>query len=958
MESSGEPKSRRLRILALHGAKANNETTRIQLENLQITEEKYDLVYLRGFVEDAEGHKDLADLVSGPFYSWIDDTSNESRVESIHRSVLNVYHVIRDMGPFDGIFAFSSGAVIASIVMNMLYDETLREKFLGSDYVQMDSTEVLASHPKAAQPSRRLSMDWLLRPAANRQNPPSPSPAQIDPPSSVPSAFKRASMDLVANARALFQQSEAFVTPTRFEMKKAQSRRRLMSQRNLRVSERMLGSKAVRRSSVDYLLKKADQKRSSLAVNTIDTEPASQEALDLHEEEESHPEMHDVRMETSRQDNRIKREVFIDHDVEAAESQSFHPKFIICAYTASSMQNLSNTRKVLQCGYNLTKGSILGIKSFHLIGIADQAKAQSEEWAMTYADRRLLYIQSSHAVPRSVLNDTFLLQQISSFIDHEGRSISTPIMPTFVPTSSVSSISILPEIQVSLVRLNENNLPGRQHSFVDNDQPGDSIVDVLKTQPRDKPFLFDARTNFENCTTYGEVYDFVRLGDGNLSKLGIEKGDVVVYVCPLGAVGALAFLSFASSSIASPLAPNSKKEDCLEALEQLHPRHLMLFTDIECAEIKEAFEIYSNNQVDCVLHKWSTVIEKPGLFQYEGIYTTIEQPHSVSFSDKTEGLLKRTIARRRSSVSSCGNNNTCLLLRTSGTTSTPKVVPLKQSDLVRNAAILASSLGLQSNDICYNVMPLFHIGGLSASVLSTLVSGGTLCCETKTFNPQQMFEAIATSSPRPTWYSAVPTISNSVVKFIKSIKDDNKDYQKFGLTGSGVWASGERGHALRFIRSGAAELLDADAKEMSHTFGGIPIVSTYSMSEQMPITQPPNLSKEASTSNIRSGTVGVAVSASLAIVDGSLRPLPPNEVGEIAISGQTIMKNYLGNPEADMKSYFYLDLDVIGTPNETMGRYFLTGDTAVMDKDGFITLKGRSKEVIKKGGEQVSFVYL
>ena len=133
MESSGEPQTKRLRILALHGAKANNETTRIQLQNLQISEEKYDLVYLRGVVEDAEGHEDLADLVSGPFYSWIDDTSDESRVQSIHRSVLNVYHVIRDMGPFDGIFAFSSGAVIATIVMNMLHDETLREKFLGQN---------------------------------------------------------------------------------------------------------------------------------------------------------------------------------------------------------------------------------------------------------------------------------------------------------------------------------------------------------------------------------------------------------------------------------------------------------------------------------------------------------------------------------------------------------------------------------------------------------------------------------------------------------------------------------------------------------------------------------------------------------------------------------------------------------------------------------------------------------
>ncbi len=67
------------------------------------------------------------------------------------------------------------------------------------------------------------------------------------------------------------------------------------------------------------------------------------------------------------------------------------------------------------------------------------------------------------------------------------------------------------------------------------------------------------------------------------------------------------------------------------------------------------------------------------------------------------------------------------------------------------------------------------------------------------------------------------------------------------------------------------------------------------------------------------------------------------------------MKNYLENPEADAKNYFYLTLpgdSVDATP--TKGRYFLTGDVGVLDKEGFLSLKGRAKELIKKGGEQVS----
>ena len=89
-------------------------------------------------------------------------------------------------------------------------------------------------------------------------------------------------------------------------------------------------------------------------------------------------------------------------------------------------------------------------------------------------------------------------------------------------------------------------------------------------------------------------------------------------------------------------------------------------------------------------------------------------------------------------------------------------------------------------------------------------------------------------------------------------------------------------------------------------------------------------------------------------MNGTLRPLPHGEVGELAISGSTVMKAYLDNLDADRKSFFYLPLDIVGTSAESMGRYFLTGDTGMMDKDGFITLNGRTKELIKKGGEQIS----
>lgn len=83
----------------------------------------------------------------------------------------------------------------------------------------------------------------------------------------------------------------------------------------------------------------------------------------------------------------------------------------------------------------------------------------------------------------------------------------------------------------------------------------------------------------------------------------------------------------------------------------------------------------------------------------------------------------------------------------------------------------------------------------------------------------------------------------------------------------------------------------------------------------------------------------------------TLRPQPHGAEGEIAISGPTVLKKYLDNPVADKKSYFFLT-----QKGDTKSRYFLTGDVGVLDGEGFLSLKGRAKELIKKGGEQGTFL--
>ena len=122
----------RTRILALCGAKSNNEVTQLQLSNLNITEDNYDIVYLNGWKEVAEGDPELTSLVHGPFYSWIDE-ENKNLDNDLLVSVQYVLNAVSELGPFDGIYGFSQGALIASLVAGIADDEFLSQQLATAD---------------------------------------------------------------------------------------------------------------------------------------------------------------------------------------------------------------------------------------------------------------------------------------------------------------------------------------------------------------------------------------------------------------------------------------------------------------------------------------------------------------------------------------------------------------------------------------------------------------------------------------------------------------------------------------------------------------------------------------------------------------------------------------------------------------------------------------------------------
>src|SRR5207249_1972447 len=112
-------------------------------------------------------------------------------------------------------------------------------------------------------------------------------------------------------------------------------------------------------------------------------------------------------------------------------------------------------------------------------------------------------------------------------------------------------------------------------------------------------------------------------------------------------------------------------------------------------------------------------------------------------------------------------DDVALLLHTSGTTSRPKIVPLTQANVSASADDIRDALGLAAGDRCLNVMPLFHIHGLMAT-LSSLLAGAAVVCP-PAFEVSRFFSWM--DEGRPTWYTAVPTIHRAILKLAHSHRE-------------------------------------------------------------------------------------------------------------------------------------------------------------------------------------------
>ena len=371
-----------------------------------------------------------------------------------------------------------------------------------------------------------------------------------------------------------------------------------------------------------------------------------------------------------------------------------------------------------------------------------------------------------------------------------------------------------------------------------------------------------------------------------LNGFGIGRNDRVAIVLPNGPEMAVAFVSIAAGSTTAPLNPAYRGEEFDFYLSDLGAKTLV----VEEGSTSPALEVAEARGLP-ILRLVSDEDRPAGLFE---LVSDLSNPVSSGGPAETDDI--------------------ALVLHTSGTTSRPKIVPLTHQNVCTSARNIRTTLKLTPEDHCMNVMPLFHIHGLMAAVLSSLSVGASVFC-TPGFNALQFFAWL--EEAHPTWYTAVPTMHQAI------------------LTRAGRNPEIVAGARLRFVRSSSASLPPQVMQELEETFDA-PVVEAYAMTEsahQMTCNQlPPGARKP--------GTVGPAAGPEVSVMDEAGELLPVGSVGEVVIRGPNVTLGYENNPTANAEAY-------------TNG-WFRTGDQGVMDEDNYLTITGRLKEIINRGGEKIS----
>ena len=404
-----------------------------------------------------------------------------------------------------------------------------------------------------------------------------------------------------------------------------------------------------------------------------------------------------------------------------------------------------------------------------------------------------------------------------------------------------------------------------------------TLVDLLNAAPGGHPALIVPETGAR--ITYHSLRSQVAAAAGAFAGAGIGAGDRVAMALANGPAIIVSFLAASMAGTAAPLNPAYRFEEFCFYLDDTRARLLVL--PPEGAE--EARRAAAERGIPV-----------------------------VTAETESSGEVRISGAAASKDVPSPAPDRVALVLHTSGSTGRPKRVPLEHRHLAKSARNIVDTYQLSPDDVSLCLMPLFHVHGLLASTLSTLLSGGTVVVPAR-FNPLAFWRTVR--EHRATWYSAVPTIHHLILA-----RTSEKP---------------EGAESLRFIRSCSAPL-PVEMAEKLEALVGVPVLEAYGMTEashQMASNPLPPRPRKF-------GTVGPGTGIEIGTMTETGELLPAGGKGEVVIRGPSVIQAYENNPEANAKSFVH--------------GWFRTGDEGVLDSDGYLRLTGRIKELINRGGEKIA----
>lgn len=360
----------------------------------------------------------------------------------------------------------------------------------------------------------------------------------------------------------------------------------------------------------------------------------------------------------------------------------------------------------------------------------------------------------------------------------------------------------------------------------------------------------------------------------------------IAFATPRGAAGLFGFLASIEVGTCCPIDAKMREAELADALNALAP-DVVLLAGAEPAVLRAA--------------------DRAGIPAVAFSFDPVKMDCKIAIHATCASV--RTT--RRQALLLRGEEAPAILMRTSGTTASPKLVGLSHANVIAATVAMKEVFGLVPHDICLTPMPLYHVHGLIAGALSALAAGSSVHCN-ETFSPQFFDRSLRDFEP--TWLTAAPALHLAMCDF-------------YSASGCAPGIS-----SLRRFRSSSAPLPPSSIALLEQLYQS-PLLETYGLTETASTIcsnlMPPRQRKP--------GSVGVPINAEMLILDEAGQPAATGIEGEILLRGAGVIEEYLGAQQQDA---FW-------------NGWLRTGDFGRVDEDGYLYIVGRKKEVIKRGGHSV-----